>query len=478
MRRIENQPDEHSQATTKDTTKEERHEDGTIEVILPNTTHDQITESRFELIQQMEPDNEVDDGFADEGDDDLPDIAELSKRVTASRKRKSCYKLIDLTEEALSPRPDGDINHPTKRSRGELPSAEEVQWTATADEVLKQLQPEGQSLKDSVLQFIMEVLFAIFWPHHEDNKSARVTHPLWFNADEETLPQELRDFENYDVIFFAIHHKGIEHWTVGVLHITKCTIHCDFYDSLPGTTSATKVKDRLKAWIEESGSSRVVTFENKALSKRETQSHDVSHADSLGAENPLGWLPDGEGMQIIPSALAKFVGKAMSFGSLDQLQGRLYIEENRAEKARSDLPQFEAAYENAVAKVNLIKQIYDSDITFMERDVASSGTGSDGVQASSQSLEARIVSLHDEYLHMIQTKANKEALDKLSHHKLREVEIAELKVRKLGKEVTMKSRDVEEADKYISFLRRCVPIMELALELENGDYLEHIGDGN
>jgi hypothetical protein len=64
--------------------------------------------------------------------------------------------------------------------------------------------------------------------------------------------------------------------------------------------------------------------------------------------------------------------------------------------------------------------------------VVSSGTSSDGVQASSQSLEARIASLHDEYLHMIQ----------------------------IG--------EVEEANKYISFLRRCVATMELVLELENG----------
>ncbi|KAM6506826.1 hypothetical protein FALCPG4_018647 [Fusarium falciforme] len=160
----------------------------------------------------MEPDNEVDDDVTDEGDDDLLDIVEISKRATASRKRKSCPEIFDLTKEALTPEPDGDINHPTKRSRGELPSVEEVQWTATADEVLKQLQPEGQRLNDSVLQFIMEVLFAIFWPHRGDNKSARVTHPLLFNADEETLPQELRDFENDDVIFFPIHHKE---WSTG-----------------------------------------------------------------------------------------------------------------------------------------------------------------------------------------------------------------------------------------------------------------------
>ncbi|KAH6705741.1 hypothetical protein EV126DRAFT_175199 [Verticillium dahliae] len=114
----------------------------------------------------------------------------------------------------------------------------------------------------------MEVLFAIFWPHHGDNKSARVTHPLWFNADEQTLPQELRDFENYDVIFFPIHHKEMEHWTMGVLHIKKRTIHCDFYNSLPGTTSAAKVKERLKAWIGESGSSRVVSFENKICARQ------------------------------------------------------------------------------------------------------------------------------------------------------------------------------------------------------------------
>lgn len=73
----------------------------------------------------------------------------------------------------------------------------------------------------------------------------------------------------------------------------------------------------------------------------------------------------------MPSALAKFFGKAMSFGSLDRLQGRLSIEESRAEKARSDLQQSKAAYINAVAKVNLINQIYDSDITFMEYDVVS-----------------------------------------------------------------------------------------------------------
>jgi hypothetical protein len=90
-----------------------------------------------------------------------------------------------------------------------------------------------------------------------------VTHSLWFNADEETPPQELRDFENYDVIFFLIPYKGIEHWMMGVLHITKRTIHCDFNNSLPGTTSAVKVKDHLKAWIEESGLSRVVSFANK-----------------------------------------------------------------------------------------------------------------------------------------------------------------------------------------------------------------------
>jgi hypothetical protein len=39
----------------------------------------------------------------------------------------------------------------------------------------------------------------------------------------------------------------------------------------------------------------------------------------------------------MPSALAKFVRKAMSFGSLDRLQARLSMEESRAEKARSDL---------------------------------------------------------------------------------------------------------------------------------------------
>jgi hypothetical protein len=87
----------------------------------------------------MELDNEVDDGVTDEGDDDLLDIVELSKRATASRKRKSCPKLFDLTKEALTPEPDGDINHPIKRSRGELLSVEEVEWAATADEVLKQL---------------------------------------------------------------------------------------------------------------------------------------------------------------------------------------------------------------------------------------------------------------------------------------------------------------------------------------------------
>ena len=272
-RRIENLPDEHSRATTHDAAKKERHDYGTIEVGFLNTTYDPITESRFELVQRTGPDNEVDDDITDEGDDDLPDILGLSKRVTASRKRKTRHKTVDLTKEALTPEPDGDINHPTKRSRGELPSAEEVQWTATADEVLKQLQPKGQSLKDSVLQFIMEVLFAIFWPHRGDNKSARVAHPLWFNADEETLPQELRDFENYDVIFFPIHHKEIGHWTMGVLHITKRTIHCDFYNSVTSTTSAAKVKERLKAWIGEGGSSRVVSFENKVSS----QCHFIIH---------------------------------------------------------------------------------------------------------------------------------------------------------------------------------------------------------
>ncbi|KAM6513309.1 hypothetical protein FALCPG4_015746 [Fusarium falciforme] len=263
-RRIENLPDKHSQATTYDAAKDGRHGSGTIEVSLPNTTHDPTTESRFKLIQKMELDNEVDYNVTEEGDDDLPDIVKLSKRATASRKRKSYPKLFDLTKEALTPEPDGDINHPTKRSRGELPSVEEMQRTAMAGEVLEQLQPKGQRLKDSVLEFIMEVLFAIFWPHHGDNKSARVTHPLWFNADEETLPQELRDLEKYDVIFFPIHHKEMEHWTMGVLHITKRTIHCDFYDSLHSLASVAKVKDRLKAWIEESGSSRIVSFEKKA----------------------------------------------------------------------------------------------------------------------------------------------------------------------------------------------------------------------
>jgi hypothetical protein len=114
----------------------------------------------------------------------------------------------------------------------------------------------------------------------------------------------------------------------------------------------------------------------------------------------------------------------------------------------------------------------------MERDVVSSGTSSDGVQASSQSLEARIASLHDEYLHMVRAEAGKEVLDKLSRHKLREVENAELRVRELDEEVTVKSVEVEEVDKYISFLHRCALVIKLALELENGDYSEYIGDRN
>lgn len=74
----------------------------------------------------MEPNNEVDNDITDEGNDDLPDIMKLSKRAMASRKLKSCPKLFDLTKEALTLEPDGDINYPTERSRGELPSAEEV----------------------------------------------------------------------------------------------------------------------------------------------------------------------------------------------------------------------------------------------------------------------------------------------------------------------------------------------------------------
>ncbi|RSL40683.1 hypothetical protein CEP54_016049 [Fusarium duplospermum] len=358
----------------------------------------------------MEPDNEVDEGIPDGGDDDLPDIAELSKRATASKKRKERHKFIDLIEEALSPGPDGDINQPTKRLRGELPSAEDVQWTATADEVWKQLRLIDERLNDSVLQFIIEVLFAIFWPRHGDNKTARLTHPLWFNANRKTLPQELRDFEKYDMIFFPIHYEGMEHWAVG----------------------AKQVEGRLKAWLEEIGSSREITFANKALSKRETQSYDEFEANSQGAENPLRWLPDGEGKKIIPPSLAEFCGKAMSFGSLDQLQGRLSIEENRVEKARSDLRQAEATYEDAVTEFNLIKRIHDSDIKFMECDEAGPRTGSDGVQASGQSLEARIASLQDEYLHTVKMKANKESLDKLTRHKLRDAEIAKLLVRELG----------------------------------------------
>jgi hypothetical protein len=86
-----------------------------------------------------------------------------------------------------------------------------------------------------------------------------------------------------------------------------------------------------------SPSHSVLLTKVQALSKRVTRSYDVSQGDSLEAENPLRWLPDREVVQVMPSALAKFVGKAMSFGSLDRLQGRLSIEESRAEKARSDL---------------------------------------------------------------------------------------------------------------------------------------------
>jgi hypothetical protein len=50
-RLIENLPDKHSQATIHDAAKEERHDDITIEVVLPNTTQGPITESRFELVQ-------------------------------------------------------------------------------------------------------------------------------------------------------------------------------------------------------------------------------------------------------------------------------------------------------------------------------------------------------------------------------------------------------------------------------------------
>jgi hypothetical protein len=55
----------------------------------------------------------------------------------------------------------------------------------------------------------------------------------------------------------------MEHWAVGVLHITKHTIHCDFYDSAPPMIGAKQVEGRLKAWLEESGSSHTITFANK-----------------------------------------------------------------------------------------------------------------------------------------------------------------------------------------------------------------------
>lgn len=53
---------------------------------------------------------------------------------------------------------------------------------------------------------------------------------------------------------------------------------------------------------------------------------------------------------------------------------------------------------------------------------------------------------------MIQTKVSKEVLDKLSRHKLREVENTKLRVYELDKEVTIKLGEVKEINKYISFL--------------------------
>lgn len=103
-----------------------------------------------------------------------------------------------------------------------------------------------------------------------------------------------------------------------------------------------------------SPSHSVLLSEVQDLSKRETRSYDVSQAYGLDVHNHLRWLSDGKGVQVMPSALAKFVGKAMCFGSLDRLQARLSTEESRAEKTRSDLRQSETAYANAVAKVNLI----------------------------------------------------------------------------------------------------------------------------
>jgi hypothetical protein len=37
----------------------------------------------------------------------------------------------------------------------------------------------------------------------------------------------------------------------------------------------------------------------------------MSQADGLAAHNHLRWLRDGEGVRVMPPALAKFVGKAM-----------------------------------------------------------------------------------------------------------------------------------------------------------------------
>ncbi|KAH6879836.1 hypothetical protein B0T10DRAFT_464367 [Thelonectria olida] len=367
------------------------------------------------------------------------------------------------------------------------------------------------------MEFISQIIFAQFWTHP---KAGRLLDPLWFeaDADEKTLPQQLRDLHKDQILFFPIHHQDVGHWTLGVVDITLPAVRFDFYDSLSDNGRATAANVRFEKWLKEYGPSYDMKFQKKDCAQQNdgiscgifvlTQlvrlliSEDISQPiePTDARERLLSILLEKDPSSLssvskcnlsvltnvqklakkettpIPSAFRKFVEQSLALGNLDEVRSRLAEAQHCAEKARSDLQKAKSAQGDADTELKMREQFH-RETTSTEQALCRKGRekcGSEAHNAASSpqpsNLDSRIASLQTEMSSTMRAKGAEEVCDKLSCDREQKIEDAKRRVQSCKHQVALQLTEVKKRENEVCSLERSVRVHELMIEVEDGKF--------
>jgi len=143
-------------------------------------------------------------------------------------------------------------------SSGEMPPV-----PVTLSKAISELEDPKRRLTDDTMYHVIQALKREEAGHTSKSQSL-VLDPLWLELDGPYQPPKLPTAAGLGQrIFFPLHHRQIEHWTLAVMVVQSTKIHVDHYDSCTSPERSEHTCKRMSEWVKGMGMKEAPVFESK-----------------------------------------------------------------------------------------------------------------------------------------------------------------------------------------------------------------------